>query len=414
MEIARKSDRRIFAGNMALMVSVFVLTTAEWHLYSWYQAVAPYGTVISSIGLAVALLCYVDVKDMLKDPAFLLMCAADIIVLVNLFLVGSGKGAFLTAADFLLILYLSNKIELSNKQVIITMCYVGSFFIYWTVDVKGYFKGYNTNYGGLILISGFFFAVYALEYLRYYLVKIKGMKKAKWLILLTLFFFAWGYNIIAWYRSRCALLGLIAFAVLMIIPLKVWKNKAFYYIVTLATTAGAVLFSLLYVWLGVMKDTFRIQIFYKDIISGREEIWSELWTAFILQPVTGIGSSYEMKLDWLGGMFEVHNGLLDILIVHGVPVFAVTLVFIVKRFMELRDSAVSGALNKCAMAGVFSMMMPAFMENYIIVPPFSIILLLLMAVVRHRAFEDTAICISSENRTDPEEMSGVKQQENNA
>jgi hypothetical protein len=414
MEIARKSDRRIFAGNMALMVSVFVLTTAEWHLYSWYQAVAPYGTVISSIGLAVALLCYVDVKEMLKDPAFLLMCAADIIALVNLFLVGSGKGAFLTAADFLLILYLSNKIELSNKQVIITMCYVGSFFIYWTVDVKGYFKGYNTNYGGLILISGFFFAVYALEYLRYYLVKIKDMKNAGWLILLTLFFFAWGYNIIAWYRSRCALLGLIAFAVLMIIPLKVWKNKVFYYIVTLATTAGAVLFSLLYVWLGVMKDTFRIQIFYKDIISGREEIWSELWTAFISQPVTGIGSSYEMKLDWLDGMFEVHNGLLDILIVHGIPVFAVTLVFIVKRFMELRDSAVSGALNKCAMAGVFSMMMPAFMENFIIVPPFSIILLLLMAVVRHRAFEDTALCNSSENSTDPKELSGVKQQENNA
>ena len=229
MEIARKSDKRIFAGNMAIMLSVFALTTAEWHLYSWYQAVAPYGTVISSIGLAVALFCYVDVKEMLRDPAFLLMCAADVIALINLFLVGSGKGAILTAADFLLILYLSNKIELSNKQVIISMCYIGFFFIYWTVDVKGYFKGYNTNYGGLILISGFVFAIYAFEYLRYYLVRIKGVKNAKWLILITLFFFAWGYNIIAWYRSRCALLGLIAFAILMIIPLKVWKNRAFYY-----------------------------------------------------------------------------------------------------------------------------------------------------------------------------------------
>lgn len=386
MEIARKSDKRIFAGNMAIMLSVFALTTAEWHLYSWYQAVAPYGTVISSIGLAVALFCYVDVKEMLRDPAFLLMCAADVIALINLFLVGSGKGAILTAADFLLILYLSNKIELSNKQVIISMCYIGFFFIYWTVDVKGYFKGYNTNYGGLILISGFVFAIYALEYLRYYLVRIKGVKNAKWLILITLFFFAWGYNIIAWYRSRCALLGLIAFAILMIIPLKVWKNRAFYYMVTFSTTVGAVLFSLLYVWLGAMKDIFRIRIFYKDIISGREEIWSELWTAFIKQPATGIGSSYEMQLDWLGGLFEVHNGLLDILIVHGIPVFAVTIVFIVKRFMELRESAASGILNKCAMAGVFSLMMPAFMENFIIVPPFSLILLLLIAVVRHKAF----------------------------
>ena len=381
MEIARKSDKRIFAGNVAIMLSVFALTTAEWHLYSWYQAVAPYGTVISSIGLAVALFCYVDVKEMLRDPAFLLMCAADVIALINLFLVGSGKGAILTAADFLLILYLSNKIELSNKQVIISMCYIGFFFIYWTVDVKGYFKGYNTNYGGLILISGFVFAIYALEYLRYYLVRIKGVKNAKWLILITLFFFAWGYNIIAWYRSRCALLGLVAFALLLLFPIKDWKNKVFYLIVTLGTTVGSVLFTLLYVWLGYMKDTFRVRIFYKDIISGREEIWSELWGAFIKQPVTGIGSSYEMKLDWLGGMFEVHNGLLDILIVHGVAVFAVAIVFIIKRFLELHETACSSHLGKCAMAGVFAMMMPAFMENYIIVPPFSLILLILISFV---------------------------------
>ncbi|MCR4808165.1 MAG: O-antigen ligase family protein, partial [Lachnospiraceae bacterium] len=182
--------------------------------------------------------------------------------------------------------------------------------------------------------------------------------------------------------SRCALLGLVAFAILMIIPLKVWKNKMFYLLVTLATTAGSVLFTLLYVWLGYMKDIFRIRIFYKDIISGREEIWSELWGAFIKQPVTGIGSSYEMQLDWLGGLFEVHNGLLDILIVHGIAVFVVVLVFIIKRFLELHGSACSSHLNKCAMAGVFAMMLPAFMENYIIVPPFSIILLILISLVR--------------------------------
>lgn len=382
MEIADKSEKRIAAGNWAVMGAVFVLTTAQWHLFDWYQATSAYGTIIASIGLIIALFCYMDIKEMLKDPAFYLMAGADLVALINLFLIGSNKGAILTVADFLLILYLMNKIKLSDKQVIICMCYIGFFFIYWTVDVKGYFKGYNTNFGGLVLTSGFFFAVYAIEWLRIYLRDVKKEEKAKWLILLTLYFFAWGYNIIAWYRSRCALLGLIAFAVLMLIPIKVWRNKIFYLIVTLATTVGAVLFTLLYVWLGVMKDTFRIQIFYKDIISGREEIWSELWSAFAKQPVTGIGSSYEMQLDWLGGMFEVHNGLLDILIVHGIAVFAVTIVFIIKRFLELHEAACSSHLNKCAMAGVFAMMMPAFMENFIIVPPFSLILLLLVSFVR--------------------------------
>ncbi len=381
MEITTKNEKRILAGNVSLMAAVFVLTTAQWHLFEWYQATTPYGTIMASIGLIITLFCYMDIKEMIKDPAFLLMAGADIIALINLFLIGSDKGAILTVADFLLILYLANKIKLSQKQVIMCMIYIGFFFVYWTVDVKGYFKGYNTNFGGLVLISGLFFAVYACEWLRMYVVQEKGKRNGKWLVLLTVWFFAWGYNIIAWYRSRCALLGLIMFMILILIPLKVWKNKVFYLLVTLFTTVGAVLFSLLYVWLGVMKDTFRVQIFYKDIISGREEIWSELWEAFIKQPVTGIGSSYEMKLDWLGGMFEVHNGLLDILIVHGVAVFAVAIVFIVKRFLELHEAACSSHLSKCAMAGVFAMMMPAFMENYIIVPPFSLIFLILISFV---------------------------------
>ena len=381
MEITRKSDKRTAVGNAAILASIFILTTLEWHFYTWYQAVAPYGTLIATVGLIAALFCYVDVMEMIKDPAFLLMAGADAVALINLFIIGSGKGAFLTAADFLLILYLANKIRLPRKWAIISACYIGFFFLYWTVDVKGYFKGYNTNYGGLVLISGFFFAIYILEYLRYYLYEVKGKEKAKWLILVTLFFFAWGYNIIAWYRSRCALLGLVTFALLILIPVKVWKNKAFYLLVTLATTAGSVLFSLLYVWLGYMKDTFRIRIFYKDIISGREEIWSELWNAFIKQPVTGIGSSYEIQLDWLNGLFEVHNGLLDILIVHGIAVFVVTVVLLIKRFLDLHEASCSSHLNKCAMAGVFAMMLPAFMENYIIVPPFSLILLILICLV---------------------------------
>ena len=170
--------------------------------------------------------------------------------------------------------------------------------------------------------------------------------------------------------------------------MKLWKNRVFYVLVTLGTTIGAVLFSLLYICLGAMKDTFRIRIFYKDIISGREEVWSVLWSAFLKQPVTGIGSSYDIQLDWLNGMFEVHNGLLDILVVHGTAVFAVTIVLMVKRFLELHEFSVSSPLNKCAMAGVFAMMMPAFMENYIIVPPYSLILLILIGMVRKNEIEE--------------------------
>ena len=55
----------------------------------------------------------------------------------------------------MLILYLLDKIDFTRRQTFVFLAYTAFFFFYWTIDVKGYFKGYNTNYGGLILITGF-------------------------------------------------------------------------------------------------------------------------------------------------------------------------------------------------------------------------------------------------------------------
>ena len=164
-------------------------------------------------------------------------------------------------------------------------------------------------------------------------LKESEKKGSRFIFVFILFMFLWGYNIIAWYRARCALLGLVVFALLMLVPMKVWANRVFYALVTFAMTAGAILISLVYVWLG-RTGTFDIRIFYKDIISGRDAIWADLWSAFIKMPLTGIGSSYKINVDWMGGMFEVHNGLLDILIVHGAVVFAVTVFMLIKRLFN--------------------------------------------------------------------------------
>ena len=32
---------------------------------------------------------------------------------------------------------------------------IAGFFIYWTIDVKGYYNGYSIYYGGLVLLPGF-------------------------------------------------------------------------------------------------------------------------------------------------------------------------------------------------------------------------------------------------------------------
>ena len=372
---------RMRIGNISLIVAVLSLTILLWNEYEWYEAVAPLGTLISLVFLAITLLCYVPVRELVRDPYFYLVITASVTAGVNLIVVGSGKGAWLTATDVILVIYLADRIKLSKPLMWFISAYTGFYFFYWIFDVKGYFKGYNTNYGGLVLITGFVFAITAFTAFYVHLKKTEE-KGAKFLFCFTVFCFFWGYNIIAWYRARCALLGLVVFAALKLIPLKAWKNKVFYTLVTLGTTLGAIAVSLLYVWLGKYSDVFSIRIFYKDVISGRDAIWTDLWTAFMKSPLTGIGSSYKINVDWMDGMFEVHNGLLDILIVHGVIVFAITAFMMIERLLALRESAGSNVIAKTAMAGAFAILAASFMENFFIVPPFLLCTLVLIAIAR--------------------------------
>ncbi len=368
------TEKRMRAGNLSLFAAIFLLTSAYFHFYSWYSLLAPYGTLVAAFFLIITLLCYVDISYMIRDPAFYLMAAADLFALINLFLIGSHKGAILTVFDILLVLYLSNKLVFTDKEILISSAYMGIFFIYWTIDVKGYFKGYNTNYGGLVLITGFIFLIFFLESL---LERVKKRGRIYVIRVLEILLFYVAIRIIAWYRSRCALIGLMVFLILFLVPKSLWKNRLLYGLPVLAGTIGPVVFSAFYVFLGMHKEELTLRLFYKDIISGREEIWAELWGEYLKKPITGIGSSYEMKLEWMEGLFEVHSGLLDILIVHGIFVFIVTAAFFVFRLFAIREAASADNRSKVAMAGIFSMMFTAFMENYIIVAPFNLCLLLL-------------------------------------
>lgn len=373
------SDKRIMVGNWSIIIALFGLANALWNEYTWYEAIAPYGTLISFVALCVTFLAYVDIKDALRDPAFIMMAIVDLIALINLFIVGSGKGAFLTAFDVLMVLYLANKVRFSEKMMYVCYGVIGFFFYYWTFDVKGYFKGYNTNYGGLVLITGFVFTMIGIEYLREY-VKAKGKEKAaKWMLLIYVWMFAWGYNIIAWYRARCALAGLITFFVIVILPEEIWNKKWTYMIPVLGMTLGPLAFSGIYIWLSKISDVFTIRLFYKDAISGRNEVWRELWTAFINKPITGIGSSYQMDIEWLGGMFEVHSGMLDILFVHGIIVFIAVCAFLINRLWNLRERAASANTGKFIMGGVMAILASSFFENFFIVPPFLLAFLVLLA-----------------------------------
>ena len=383
-------------GNWFIIAGILVITTLEWHLFDWYQSFTKYGTLITFVSLVGTFFCYVDILDALKDKLFWLMVIVDAITLINLFILHSNKGCLLIVVDFMLILYLADKIEFSTKESLAFLIYVAFFFFYWTIDVKGYFKGYNTNYGGLILITGFACLMITMQVInenkaaQYWkfvgeLGKTEGRKswwkRNWWYPILYLFFIALAFNIISWYRSRTALMGLLALLAIILIPEKVIRNKIINPTICFMATFGAVLFSAIYIAIGEMSGANGgIQLFYKDIISGRNDIWSELWHAFLEKPITGIGSSYHPKLEFLGGVIEAHSAMMDILIVHGLLVFIPLCTLLLYRLLKLKEKSCLGSVDKVTFAAIICILVAGFFENYYIVQPFSLILLCLFAL----------------------------------
>ena len=378
MEILRDREKRIKAANVAIIASFVIQTILLWNEYTWYEVFAPYGTVFLFLFLVAGVFAYADRG--IRDKGLWIVAAVAVVALVNILIVDSGKGAWFTAVDVAITVYLADKVRFSKILSWFCLLYTGFYFFYWTYDVKGYFKGYNTNYGGLVLITGFVFAVTLLIGVRQRLKSASNIGY-RFLTFFIPFMFAWGYNIIAWYRARCALLGLVTFTLLLLIPVKVWKNRICYTLLTVGATMGAIVISLVYVWLGRYASAFDVRIFYKDIISGRDAIWADLWSAFLHSPLTGIGSSYKLKAEWMGGMFEVHNGLLDILIVHGVIVFVCICGMLIHRLLGLRQY-VDNIVSRSAVAAVFAILAASFMENFFIVPPFLTAVLALIAIAR--------------------------------
>jgi len=395
MEFNMKRIKRTDAGNWFIIAGILIITNLEWHFFDWYQASTRYGTLITFVALAGAFFCYVDIKDAIRDKLFWIMVVTDLIALINLFILGSGKGCILVVADMMLIFYLSDKIRFTKRQSYFILAYVAFFFFYWTIDVKGYFKGYNTNYGGLILITGFSFLMVLMQVfndkLQYKLGEFVGeygktlgmkswYKRFWWYPILYLAFIVIAFKIISWYRSRTALMGLIALFFIMIFPRKIVANRIVYPIICVLVTAGSVAFTGIYILLGRAGDGEGLQLFYKSIISGRNDIWGEFWQAYIKQPITGFGSSYIPKLEFMGGILEVHNAMLDILFVHGAIVFIALCGTFIFKLLKLRSQTEANNLGKVIFSAIVCMLVTGFFENYYIIQPFSLMLLSLFAL----------------------------------
>lgn len=326
----------------------------------------------------------VSVPDLLrrKDREFFLMAGGVVLSLINLFLVRSRLGAFLTIADFFLVLYLADKLHFDRIQfgVIVSVCFF--IWFYWQFINNDIYSSsrFNTNTPPIFMLA--FFCVFICYF--FGLLSERGKMPG------------WGYHLIAVlfvlllgkramdFRCRGVLAALAAWLfTYFFLP----KHKRTFPLVI----GVSLLFAVVYVLLWKSGSVDGIMVFGKRFASGRDRIWYEFFRAFIHHPITGIGSDFDVMLPDLPERLRIaHNALLDLLFVHGIPVFLLVLYLMYKRTREM-IAVSSGPVKAACLASVYASLAIGTFENIYILSPYNMLFMMIFLTAHAFAAKKEAI-----------------------
>jgi hypothetical protein len=123
--------------------------------------------------------------------------------------------------------------------------------------------------------------------------------------------------------------------------------------------------------------------FYKEVFSGREQIWYELFTKLVNKEkpymlFTGIGTNFELE-----AFFEknVHNAMYNFLVIHGLVVFAGILYFVYRRLQGLWKNITGTKTAFCAMCVIMAVFFESYFDVDLIWADYALNLIFLLAVV---------------------------------
>lgn len=374
-----KSNLRKNIINMAVLIVLFLCYTLKFLVPAFYAATDKYAGLFVFLCEGVLLLNNYNVFNALKakDKDFFIFAFLLVIIGANLVVVNSGFGAYFTAANFALIFYTSDKLILSKKQVLIMSGIYMIMLLCWLVPLyPSYFGSYDASFA-LNTNGAATFSVYtglcALIFLQFF------YEKNAWIELPVILLFVRLIRLALWHRARGAFIILSCFILLFyILKGSFIKSKVWYIALISLSTIGSLLFVFFYTFLGKTGFNMFIPIFYKNIFSGRENIWYEFFTYFKEKPLTGIGTNLTIESFF---EFNVHNAMYDILVIHGVIVFALTMYFVFKRFISFREKAKNNKLILTALCILISVFFESFIDVDLIWADYSINLIFLLAVI---------------------------------
>ncbi|MCI8660512.1 MAG: hypothetical protein HFG54_09755 [Lachnospiraceae bacterium] len=233
-------------------------------------------------------------------------------------------------------------------------------------------KDYNTNMAAMIVMI---LAAGTMPGIGIWMSK----RKNEWsyfaytiLITVGVLYFSWKQ------RARGVMAGIAVFwAVSIFIPRCVWKVKALYNTAVFLLLSGSILFPIGYVLSWKHEIIKNFTVLNKNFYSGRDRVWDQFLTAFMKEPLTGIGSDIYAKIP--EPLFtEVHNGLLHILTIYGVIIFLFVYILWFNVLKRAQQGAVRSIIIKQNMCMAVGLMVTSVFENFVVMPAFSLIFFLIL------------------------------------
>ena len=376
-DIRINSDAKTWITTV-LMLLAFVFYTLTFFVPKFYGLTEDYVGVFVFVILAGITLANVNpIKKLVnRDVDFIAVLLLAVIVAVNIFIVDSGKGCFFVAVNFALIFYLAGEVKFKRWQLYLFSGLYTAMLLYWFIFVYTWmFADYssfamNTNTAATFTLFSMLCAFVFFE-----LIYEKNEALGGLIITIAL---VKCFQLSLYHRSRGAFIMLGAFLIFkFVIPKKWWEKKSFMTALLVIATFGSLIFVAFYVWLGTTGVNFTMPFFYKNIFSGREAIWLEFLSLFKDKPLTGIGTNLTITSFF---EFNVHNAMLNILVIHGVLVFILTIFLMYRRLFSLREGLAKRPVALCAIAAFFAVCIESFFDVDLIWANYSLnVLFLLLA-----------------------------------
>ncbi len=348
-----------------------VFYAGTWTFPWFYHVTEIYNTSIVFGALLILFLNNVPWISLLrkKDRLLLSLLAAGVIALVNLFLIGSNKGCILILADFLLIFYLAPFLKFTAGQRKCLEWFFLLMFVSWFFYDRAF--SYNSNTGATVTVFTFFGAMVLLSKLT------EGNELRGFFIVISVVRVV---TLVLWHLARGAFIALFFFLFFYYaVPASYWRKKLPYRFLVLFSTLGSLLFVAFYVWMGSTGFNMKLPFFYKNIFSGREQIWYEVWEMLRIHLFTGIGSGFALKSFF---EYNIHNAMYDILAVHGIIVFVLALFLIYQRLFGMQELLLPEKKAKLAAASaLFAIFIESFIDMDLMWADYSPLLLFLLVTI---------------------------------